>query len=92
MVIEIGKDYSKTPPIKCPYCNKELHMLVDAFKPDITKIVKSNCPHCGGKIFASLMIVTAVQLQQLVSIIADISSLFVDKNVNFVDGDGKSLH
>lgn len=58
MSIEILRDHNVTPKNLCPHCSKELHLLIDAFKPEITKIVQSNCPHCGGEIYAMLVIIT----------------------------------
>lgn len=92
MSITVEKDYEKSPAIFCPHCKKELHLTLEGFKPDITKIVKSNCVHCGGVIFAGLMLITDISLQNLVGVVANISKLFDKEMVKFVDGSGKSLH
>lgn len=74
--IEVGQDYEKTPPIICPYCGGDLHLMIDGFKPDITKIVKSNCPSCGGEIFACLLIITDVSLKGVVASAQAVSNAF----------------
>ena len=65
--IEMGKDYEHSPEILCPHCSGILHLMIDGFKPDITKIVRSNCPHCRGEIYACLLIITDKTMQGVVS-------------------------
>jgi hypothetical protein len=86
MVIEIGKEYDRAPSSTCPHCKKDLHLMLDAWKPDIVKIIKSNCPHCGGEIFASLLILTAKTQRGIVHGVQSVIEYFQKMgNVNLID-------
>ena len=87
--IQLGKDLDAAPPTRCPRCSKELHMMIDAWKPDITKIVRTNCPFCGVEMYAALMIVIDTSLQGVVGAVAAVANLFNPKNVTLVDSSGK---
>jgi len=93
MVIELGKDFDQSPPTICPYCKKELHLVIDAWKPDITKIVRSNCVHCGGEIYAGLFIITDKNMRNLLNSIQAIIDLFASAraSVRTVDNKGGNL-
>lgn len=75
-LIELGRDHNVAPKNLCPYCDKELHLMIDAFKPEITKIVRSNCPSCGGEIFAMLVIVTDKTHKGILGALQSILDLF----------------
>jgi DNA-directed RNA polymerase subunit RPC12/RpoP len=85
MAIEMGQDYTTTPAIICPHCSFELHILIDGFKPDITKIVKSKCPSCGGEIFACLLILTDITMRGVVDSANVIKGMFAPKNVKIIN-------
>lgn len=89
--IEVGKDYSQSPPNLCPYCNQELHLIIDQFKPEITKVVRSNCPHCGGEIFAAVMIITTRTHRDILNAVQSVCDLFNPKKVTTVDNPNPSI-
>jgi len=82
MAIEIINEFDQSPPNICPHCKKELHLVIDAFRPDITKIVRSNCVHCGGEIFAGLFIITDKSMRHLLENIQAVINLFNESNAN----------
>ncbi len=94
MSIELGRDFSKAPATTCPRCKKDLHLMVDAFKPDIAKIVRTNCPFCNVEMYAGLMIFVNVNLNGLLGNIQAVVDLFEEKgaNITTVDNpDGKVI-
>ena len=85
MAIEVVKDYESAPANLCPHCKKELHLILDAFKPEITKVVRSNCPHCGGEIFAAIMILTDTTQRGIAGSIQAVLDMFNPALVKTVD-------
>ncbi len=92
MPIEVGRDYSKAPENLCPHCKQPLHLLIDAFKPEITKVVRSNCPHCGKEIFAAVMIITDVTHRGILSAIQSVLDMFNPQLVTTVDNPDQTEH
>jgi len=84
-IIEVGKDYNQAPKNLCPYCKEDLHLILDAFQPEITKVVRSNCPHCGGEIFAAIMIITTKDHKGILGAIQAILNMFNPEMVTTVD-------
>ncbi len=89
MAIELGEDFTRGPVNLCPFCKQELHLVIDAFKPEITKIVSSNCPHCGGKIFAAVMIILDVTQNGLANSIQAVLNMFNPAMTTTVDNPEK---
>lgn len=89
--IEIGRDYDSTPAVICPYCKGELHLVIDAFKPDFTQIVRSNCVHCGGEIYAGLLIVTEKSLKSINAVIQAIVSWFAKEKTKLITPDNRRI-
>lgn len=89
MVIEVGEDFSKGPRNLCPYCKNDLHLVIDAFKPEITKIVSSNCPHCGGRVYAAVMIILDVTQNGIVNSIQAVLNMFNPELTITVDNPDK---
>ena len=87
MTIELGRDFEQSPPTICPHCKKELHLIIDAWKPDITKIVRSNCVHCRGEFYAGLFIITDTNMRNILNSIQAVIDLFKQGggNVSEVD-------
>jgi len=85
MVIEIIKDHDKGPPVICGHCKKELHILLDAFKPDVTKIVRSNCTYCGAEIYAGLLILAHTNLHGLIAAIQQIVNMADPDKLKLID-------
>lgn len=83
--IEMGEDYEVSPEILCPHCSGILHLRLDGFKPDITKIVKSNCTHCGGEIYACLLILTDITMNGVVNSAAAITNLFREEKRKIIE-------
>lgn len=83
--IKIGKDYSKAPPVLCPHCKKELHLMLDEWRDDQVKIVKANCPYCNGEIFSSIQILMAGNLRDLNTLLQSIQEALPEKNLNLID-------
>jgi len=83
--IEVVRDYDVTPKNVCPHCGQELHLMIDAFKPEITKIVRSNCPHCGAEIFAMLVIVTEKTHHGILRALQGILDLFNPNKTTTID-------
>jgi hypothetical protein len=77
--IEVGRTLDKGPPVLCPHCKKVLHLVIDGFKPDITKIVRSECTHCKGEIYACLLILTDITMAGVVSSAQSITALFAEE-------------
>lgn len=92
MPIEVGRDYSKAPANLCPHCGQELHLIIDAFKPEITKVVQSNCPHCGKEIFAAVMIITHPTHRGILETIQSVLDLFNPKLIKTVDNPDQTEH
>lgn len=84
-LIELGNDYDVAPKNLCPYCSRELHLTIDAFKPEITKVVRSNCPYCGGEIFALLVIVTDKTHKGILGALQGILNLFNPEKTSLID-------
>jgi len=82
--VEVGKDYEKTPPVVCPHCKGVLHLMIDGFKPDITQIARSNCTHCGGEIYACLLILTDITLKGVISSAQSITALFAEEQKKMI--------
>lgn len=87
--IELGQDYNRAPANLCPYCKKPLHLILDAFKPEITKIVRSNCPYCGGEIYAAIMIITDRTQHALINDIQAILDMFNPQLITTIDNPQK---
>lgn len=94
--IEIGKEFDQSPPHKCGHCKRELHLVIDAWKPDITKVIRSNCPHCGGEIYAGLFIVSDISLRGVLDTIQGVVKAFTDAKGNVIEVDnpdgGRIIH
>ena len=82
---EVGEDRSRAPANLCPHCKGELHLIIDAFKPEITKVVRSNCPHCGGEIYAAIMIITDVSMHKVINSIQAVLDMFNPQLITTVD-------
>jgi len=87
-IIEVGRDYGLAPKNICPHCERELHLMIDAFKPEITKIVSSNCPHCNGEIFAAVMIITTKTHQEILNAVQSVLNMFNPNRVVEVKDEG----
>jgi hypothetical protein len=83
--IEVIKDHGVAPANLCPHCSKELHLRLEAFMPEVTKIVRSKCPHCGGEIYAMLLIVTNTTHRGIIGNLQAILDLFNPAKVTTVD-------
>lgn len=92
MAIEIINEFDQSPASICPHCKKELHLVIDAFRPDIAKIVRSNCVHCGGVIFAGLFIITDKSMRHLLDNIQAVINLFNKSKANVTTVDKKVTH
>ena len=90
-IVEVGRDYSMTPKNKCPHCGDELHLVIDAFKPEITKVVHSKCPHCGGDIYAAVMLILDKDHRQLLDAINACIQLFKPDNVTTIDNPHETI-
>ncbi len=88
---EVGRDYSKAPANLCPHCKQELHLVIDAFKPEITKVVRSNCPHCNQEIFAAVMIITDVTHRGILNSIQAVLDMFNPQLITTVDNPNKEV-
>ena len=44
------------PKIICPHCKKEIPIMLDAWKEDVTRIMVDKCPACKGETFFALLI------------------------------------
>lgn len=73
------------PQTKCPHCTKVMFLDLRIFERDVSKIVKSKCPFCGGEIFTGLLILVHPQLRGLAQTIANIVEL-IDKNKRLLLG------
>jgi hypothetical protein len=82
--IEVGEDYDKAPPVICPHCKGILHLNIDGFRPDITQIAHSKCTHCGGEIYACLLILTDLTLQGVISSAQHITALFAEEQKKII--------
>lgn len=66
MTIEIiGEEADKRPRVICPWCKTQMMANLDYYKFDMTKPVKSNCPHCGGEIYSCLILLAHKGLREL---------------------------
>jgi hypothetical protein len=57
---------------------------ITPFQKDITKPIEANCVHCGGRIFAALLILLQTDLQRLYIQIGQVVELLNPKNKNLV--------
>lgn len=87
--IIVGEDLSKGPKARCPHCEKPLTLMLDAFKPDITKIVRSLCPYCSKEIYAGLMILVHPNLNGLLEALKQVIAITNPKNLNLVRNPNK---
>jgi len=67
MVIQLGED--KRPKANCPMCKNTIVMDLKLFIDDVTKVVESNCPKCGAKLFTALLILIHPELRGLYHVI-----------------------
>ena len=73
MSIKLLRDEKDTAPQAiCPHCKKTMMVDITPFQKDITKPMQSNCVHCGGVIFTSLLIFMETDLMRLYKVIAAI--------------------
>jgi hypothetical protein len=49
-------DNGKQPQSKCPHCKQVILLNLDHWKKDMSKIVESKCPLCGGQLFTALLV------------------------------------
>jgi predicted RNA-binding Zn-ribbon protein involved in translation (DUF1610 family) len=75
------------PRAICPNCKKVLLVDLDLYKRDITKIIESKCPACGGVIYTGLLIVSNNRLDKLGRHIQQIVQLTANANKsNIIQG------
>lgn len=95
-IIEVGKEWDRAPAHHCPHCRQELHLMLDAWKPDITQVIRSNCPKCGGEIYAGLFIVSDVSLRKVLEVIQTVIEQFEKAKGQVVTidnpGGGRIIH
>jgi hypothetical protein len=71
----------KVPPsLMCPHCNKENLMSLNPFEKNISGVVEDKCVHCGGKIYAALLLLGNKDLVALYRTIQQIVELIQNKN------------
>lgn len=91
MPIEVIGDAARAPDMICPYCKQPVKLTIEAFVPDITKVVRSNCPRCGGEIFAAVLVMANTNLRALLSQIQSVIEFHQKSgaNVATLDNPGK---
>jgi predicted RNA-binding Zn-ribbon protein involved in translation (DUF1610 family) len=61
--IILGED--NRPKVVCPHCRQIIIMDIKLFLDDVSKVVESSCPKCGGKLYTALLIMTNSNLNHL---------------------------
>jgi len=61
--IVLGED--NRPKVICSHCHQVIVMNVKLFLDDVSKVVESSCPKCGGKLYTALLIMTNSNLNHL---------------------------
>ena len=80
-LITITRDENeKRPRIVCPHCKEIILMDIRPFEKDVSKLMQSNCPKCGGLIFVGLLILAHPDLKGLVSCIQLVVETIDTKN------------
>jgi len=51
----------------CPHCKRKMMFNLGMFKNNISKIVESKCPYCGGKIFSCIVLFSNTNLNLLLN-------------------------
>lgn len=90
---EVVDDRSRAPDLVCPYCKAPNRLTIDAFMPDVTKVVRSNCPACGGEIYAAVLVMANTNLNALLSQIQAVIDLHQQfgANVATMDNPGAGI-
>jgi hypothetical protein len=57
----------KRPRIICPHCREHILIDLEAFKKDISQIMRDNCVKCRGEIFVGVLIMANSNLPALAS-------------------------
>lgn len=88
---EVVGDRSRAPDLICPYCKAPNRLTIEAFMPDVTKIVRSNCPSCGGLIFAAVIVMANVNLNALLAQIQAVIELHKTFGANVATMDNPGI-
>ena len=74
----------KQPQSKCPHCKKPLLLNLDHWKQDMSKIVRSKCPLCGGEIFTALLVLAHGNPEGLANTIMNMAAVVDKDKQNFL--------
>lgn len=68
--IEVGEELgAKRPQIICHKCKQVILVDLMAWRYDISKVLRDNCPRCGVEIFMGCMLIGYTDMHQLMATI-----------------------
>ncbi|KKM79613.1 hypothetical protein LCGC14_1348110 [marine sediment metagenome] len=83
----VVKENKRAPQGICPHCKRTLLLSLASFQEDMSSIMQTKCPLCGGDIFTACLVLVHGNPEGLANTIINMAAVVDADKVKYLGGD-----